>query len=438
MIIFPSLTSLKPIFSRFFAPNSMLLLLAIAPLAGAVEQPLPTLSLHEAVTKTLVQNPTLVAFGHQFEAQAGRVLQAGLKPNPEVALAIEDAFGSGELTGMDSAETTLGISWVLEGQQRRERVNAAQARTSVLEVERDIQRLDAAANSARLYMLTLALQTRLQQAEQAINLARTVAAVIAQRVNTGNSPAAESARARVDLSRRLLEYEDIEHELLVAKRHLAAQWGSTQVEFTAVEGALTQLPKVANYSELKSRLDQNPRLQYFVTSERWEASQLALAKAQSKPQWQLSAGVKYLSATDEQALVTGISVPLGVFDRQQGRIAEARALMALNRAEREAKQIQLDAALYGTHQELLHNLHIVNAYQEEILPALATAITETRRAYDLGRYSYLEWQAVQRDYLDAQNTLIDASLAAHLKAIELERLTGVAIAPAAVNANTNQ
>ncbi|HCS64877.1 MAG TPA: hypothetical protein DIW64_12845 [Cellvibrio sp.] len=439
MLIFPLRTHLKPIRNRFFAPKSLLLLLLIAPFANAAEQsstakqskPTQTLGLQQAVSKTLEQNPTLVAFGHQFEAQAGRVQQAGLKPNPELTLAVEDAFGSGELTGMDSAETTLGISWVLEGHQRRERVNAAQARTSVLDVERDIQRLDAAANSARLYMLALALQTRLQQAEQAIDFARNVVKVIEQRVNAGNSPAAESARAKVELSRRLLEHEDIEHELLVAKRQLAAQWGATQIDFTAVEGTLTQLPKVASYSDLKNRLDQNPRLQYFVTSERLEESQLALAKAQSKHQWRLSAGIKHLSATDDQALVAGVAVPLGVFDRQQGRITEARALMALNRAEREAEQIQLDTNLYGTHQELLHSLHIVNAYQTEILPALATALNETRRAYDLGRYSYLEWQGVQRDYLDAQNTLIEASLAAHLKAIELERLTGVAIAPAA-------
>lgn len=271
MFIFQSLTCKKPISNRFFAPKSLLLLLLlIAPLANAAEQakPVQTLGLQQAVSKTLEQNPTLVAFGYQFEAQAGRVQQAGLKPNPELTLAVEDAFGSGELTGMDSAETTLGISWVLEGQQRRERVNAAQARTSVLEVERDIQRLDAAANSAGLYMLALALQTRLQQAKKAIDFARNVVKVVEQRVNAGNSPTAESARAKVELSRRLLEHEDIEHELLVAKRQLVAQWGLTQVEFTAVEGTLAQMPQVASYSELKSRLDQNPRLQYFVTSER--------------------------------------------------------------------------------------------------------------------------------------------------------------------------
>lgn len=414
-------------------PGSMLLLLLIAAFANGAEQTKSgrTLSLQRAITQTLEHNPTLIAYGHQFEAQTGRLLQAGLKPNPELTLTVEDALGSGELKGMDSAETTLGISWVLEGQLRRERINAAQAQTSVLEVERDIHRLDTSANSARLYILTLALQTRLHQAEQAIQFARDVVNVVEQRVRAGNSPAAESARARVDLSRRLLEQEDIEHELQVAKRQLAAQWNSTHVDFAVVEGTLTQLPKVASYSELKNRLDENPRLQYFATRERWEASQLAVTKAQNKSQWRLSAGVKHLSASDDQALVAGVSIPLGVFDRQQGHITEVRARMALTRAEREAEQIQLDTALYGTHQELLHSLHIVDAYQKEILPALDIALKETRRAYDLGRYSYLEWQAVQRDYLEAQSTLIEASLAAHLKAIELERLTGMAIAPAA-------
>ena len=78
-------------------------------------------------------------------------------------------------------------------------------------------------------------------------------------------------------------------------------------------------------------------MQYFVTSERWEESQLALAKAQNQAQWRVSAGVKHLSQTNDQALLASVSVPLTIFDRQQGRMAEVRANMELNRAEREAE-----------------------------------------------------------------------------------------------------
>lgn len=404
-------------------------LLTLTLISGAVQadESSATLNLQQVISKTLQHNPTLMALGYQFEAQAGRVQQAGLKPNPELSLAVEDALGSGAFQGIDSAETTFGISWVLNGAVRGASVKAEQVQGDVLETERDIQRLDAAASSAGFYMLVLSLQARFQQAQQSVSLAREVVKTLQQRAD--KTPAAEVARAKVEVSRRLLELEDIEHELLVAKRQLSAQWGATQVAFKALKGSLDQLPKVASYADLKNRLDQHPRLQFFATRERLQASQLALAQAQNKPQWRLSAGVKNLSASDDQALVASIAVPLTLFDRQQGRIKTAQANTAMNQAERDAQRQLMEVALFAAHQELLHSLHIVHAYQQEILPELNTALSETRRAYDLGRYSFLEWQAVQREFLDAKTALIDASLAAHLRAIEIERLTGVSIAP---------
>ena len=387
----------------------------------------PALSWQDAITRTLAENPSLKALGYQLSAQAGRVQQAGLKPNPELALSLEDALGSGDFKGMDKTETSVTISWVLEGSVRNQRVKAAEARTSVLEVEQDIQRIDAAATTARIYITALALQTRLEQTDEATTLARNVLKVIDARVKAGKAPSAEAARAKVDLSRRLLAHEDVEHEFAVALRQLSAQWGAKEVGFAQVRGNIFTLPEATPYSELQRKLNENPRLDYFVTSERWEESQLALAKAQTQAQWRVSAGVKHLSATNDQALLAGLSVPLNVFDRQQGRMAEARANMELNRAEGEAERVRLDAAIFGLHQELLHSLHIIKSYRKDILPSLESALDDTRRAYDLGRYSYLEWQAVQREFLEAKSTLVEACVAAHLKAIEIERLTGVAL-----------
>lgn len=449
-------TSKKPTCNRFFAPtlrkhvnvrrhakvlaNSLLIASAwmfschssiaaevSASSSAVLASQESTLSWQDAITRTLAENPSLKAFGYQLSAQAGRVQQAGLKPNPELALNVEDALGSGDFKSMDKAETSVSISWVLEGSVRNQRVKTAEARTSVLEVEQDIQRIDAAATTARIYITALALQTRLQQTDEAITLARNVLKVIDTRVKAGKAPSAEAARAKVDLSRRLLAHEDVEHELAVALRQLSAQWGAKDVSFAQVRGNIFTLPEVTLYSELQRKLNDNPRLHYFVTSERWEESQLALAKAQTQAQWRVSAGVKHLSATNDQALLAGVSVPLNVFDRQQGRMAEARANMELNRAEREAERVRLDAAIFGLHQELLHSLHIIKSYRNDILPSLESALDDTRRAYDLGRYSYLEWQAVQREFLEAKSTLVEACVAAHLKAIEIERLTGVAL-----------
>lgn len=429
----------KPRLNRFFKQYLPLgvLLFAISPSHAedsvTRKSSAPPLLWHEAITQTLAKNPSLVAFGYQLSAQAGRVQQAGTKTNPEVSLIVEDALGTGNYSGLDQAEANLGISWVLNSTQRQQRATTAQARTSVLEIEQDIQRLDAAATTARLYINVLALQARRQQTLEAIDLARDAVKVINSRVNAGKSPSAEVARAKVDLSRHLLAHEDIEHELSIARHQLAAQWGDTDATYGDVRGDIFTLPHPTSFADLKSRFQNNPRLNYFVSTERLEESQIALAKAESRPQWKVSTGLKHSAVNGDQALMLGVSVPIGLFDRQQGRIAEARANIQLSRAEREAERVRLDAAVFGLHQELLHNLHLIKAYRNGILPQLDIALTETRRAYDLARYSYVEWQSVQRELLEAKNSLIDASVNAHLKAIEIERLTGVAVTPHAQN-----
>ena len=64
------------------------------------------------------------------------------------------------------------------------------------------------------------------------------------------------------------------------------------------------------------------------------------------------------------------------------------------------------------------------------MPQLEQALEDTRRAFELGRYSYLEWRAVQGELLEANESLLENSIDAHGIAIEIERLTGVALAPA--------
>jgi outer membrane protein, heavy metal efflux system len=425
----------KPIISRFFIKELASLMripvcasvLASLMISTPVNAQSAKLTWQEAARLTLEHSPALTAFGYQLDAQVGRIQQAGVKPNPEFSLTIENAAGSGEFKSMDSAETTLGISWILDGKQRRERVKTAEAANAVLIAERDIKRLDALAGTARWYAQAMALQAQATQATVAVNTAEESVKFIGQRVRAGNSPAAELARAEVELANRRLEREDISHEQAIVHRQLAAQWGETLAPFTAVNADIHQIPAIVSYPELQARLKQHPRLQYLVTRERFEESHIALAQSQGKAQWRVSAGIRQLAATDDQALVAGVSVPLTVFDRQQGRVAEARALAALSRAERDAEQVAIDTAVFSLHQELSHSLHTLHSYSTQIIPALEKALNETRRAYDSGRYSYQEWVGVQRELLNAQQRYIDTALAAHLQSIEIERLTGISI-----------
>lgn len=387
-----------------------------------------TISLNEAVTKTLTRNPELVAFGYQRQAQDGRVLQAGLAPNPELSFTVENALGTGNYSGMDSAETTLSIAWILEREIRQRRIDSARAGVSLLAVETDIKRLDAAAETARWFFDCLSAQTRRVNAMEAVRLAQETVKAVQERVTAGKSPQAELSRAQAELARMKLEQEDIEHELTSARRRLAAQWGESEPQFTRVNGDLMVLPDVASFENLKTRIRENPDLARFLSKQRVDEAELRLARAQSKPGWRVSAGVRRLEISDDEALVASITLPLALRNRNQGRIAEAQANLAQTSADADAARIRNETLLFVIYQELQHSLHRTGTYRDDVIPRLEQALTETRSAYDLGRYSYFEWRTVQQDLLEARSALLEASVDAHQKAIEIERLTGVRIA----------
>jgi len=116
---------------------------------------------------------------------------------------------------------------------------------------------------------------------------------------------------------------------------------------------------------------------------------------------------------------------LAVRDRNQGRITEARANLARTEAETAAARVYIETALFVLYQELKHNLELAQRLNQDVIPRFERALADTRRAYELGRYSYFEWSVVQAELLGANNDLLEANIGAHRIIIEIERLTGV-------------
>ena len=418
-----------PLTYRFGACTLLLLFVATARANPSADG--SAVSLNDAIVRTLERNPALVAFGHQIEAQEGRVLQSGLRPNPEFRISVEDALGTGALEGFDLAETTLSLAWVLERGKRERRVDAARAGVSLLEVDAEIRRLDAAAETARRFLDSLALQEQLVLSDEAIRLAEETVTNVGQRVRAGGTPEADLARAEAELARVRLDREDLGHELLSSNRRLAAQWGDTRPEFTRVRGGISELPTPDSFASLVSRIDGNPNVARYLSEKRLREAELRLAEAEARPDWQLSAGVRRLEQLNDQAFVAGITIPLATRNRNQGRIAEARARLAMADADRTATRVQIETQIFALYQELQHSLHRAATLHEEILPRVERALADTERAYAAGRYGYFELRVVQAEVLAARTALIEASIDAHRHVIEIERLTGTTLSSSA-------
>jgi cobalt-zinc-cadmium efflux system outer membrane protein len=407
---------------RALACAGLLILGTSAPVEGQ------GITLEDAMAYALEHNPELIAFGYQRNAARGRVVQAGLAPNPELTVALDDALGSDEFRGFDSAETTVSLGWVLERSVRERRVEAARAQASLSGIDAEILSVDVAAETARRFVTVLANQARAVTASEAVRLAEESVQVVRRRVEAGRTPQADLARAEAALATAKLARDDVEHELAAARHRLAAQWGETTPNFARVRGDPFALPGTEPFATLRRRIEQNPDIARYVTKQRLGEADLRLAEAQRKPAWEARLGLRRLESTDDQALVAGITIPLAVRDRNQGRIAEARAVIDQTHADERAARVRIETALFALYQALQHGLQRANTLREEIIPRIGSALAETRAAYELGRYSYFEWRAVQAELIEARRALIDASIDVHRNVIEIERLTGVRVA----------
>jgi cobalt-zinc-cadmium efflux system outer membrane protein len=389
--------------------------------AGAI------IGLDEAIEKTLTRNPSLIAFGYQIEAQRGRLIQSELRPNLELGVLVENALGSGEFDGIDRAETTLSLGWILERGKQKARVATARANVSVFESEAEIRRIDAAATTARLFLESLANQTQLVQTQDAVTLAEATVNAVGERVRAGRTPDAELARAEAQLARTQLAREDVEHELKTSNHRLAAQWGERQPDFLKFSGDLHKVPEIEDFGRLLARIGKNPELSRYLTVQRLSEAELRLAESEAKPNWRMNAGVRRLEQSNDQALVAGITIPLALRNRNQGRIAEARANLAGVEAKQVATRLQLETQLFAFYQELQHSLHRTKTLREQVLPRVEKALADTQRAYTAGRYGYFELQLVQSEVLSTRAALVEASIDTHKRLIEIERLTGTVI-----------
>ena len=388
-----------------------------------------SISLDDAIVSTLTRSPELLAFNYALDAQDGRIVQAGLSPRPELGVSVENVLGTGNARGLSGVEATVSIAWVLEGGLRQRRIDTARAGSQVLAAEADVMRLDAAAETARHYTEALAQQMRRDIADQALTLAEQTVAAIRARVDAGTTLTAELSRAQAALARRVLYREDIDHELEAAYHRLAAQWGELSPAFSHVEGDPLNLPTLAPFTELVSRIDQNPELSRYLSEQRLHDAKLRLAQAQSQGLWRFNAGIKRMQSTSDTGFVAGITIPLNRGNNNQGRIAEARANLQRSVASEDAARVRIQTALLVLYLELEHSIHRVDALRDNVIPRFEKALSESRRAYELGRYSYLEWLQAQNDVLDSRSELAEASIQAHLRMIEIERLTGIRLVP---------
>jgi cobalt-zinc-cadmium efflux system outer membrane protein len=135
-------------------------------------------------------------------------------------------------------------------------------------------------------------------------------------------------------------------------------------------------------------------------------------------------GVRRLSETRDTALIMQLSIPLPVFDRNQGAILEARYQLARAGEERRAAEVRVLTDLAATYAELSSAFTEATALQNEVLPGAQSAFEAFSEGYRQGKFGFLDVLDAQRTLFEARGRYIEALTAYHRAVTEMERLIG--------------
>ncbi|MFE8646412.1 TolC family protein [Sphingomonas sp. NCPPB 2930] len=377
------------------------------------------LSMGDAVRRALAANPDLSAVRREWEATAGALTQAGLRPNPEAGFVQED-IRNGRRT------STLQVTVPIErGGKRDARIAVASRVRQQAESGVEQYRADVRAAVITHYFGVLLAKERLKLAQESLVLSSDSADAAGKRVQAGKVSPVEETRARVAQAAAQAELARAESDVRVARQRLSSLWGDTVSTYGDLAGALV-LPAEGLPDEfVHQRLQASPPLRRArLEVERWRAS-VNLEKARSVVDVAVTAGAKRDQASGTTMAVVGLSVPIPLFDRNQGNIAEAVSREYKAQDELAAAEVRLASQVSQAREQLRAARTEALTLQRDAVPGARSAYQAASQGFTLGKFSYLEALDAQRTLIGTQAQYLRALSDTYQAAAELERLLGI-------------
>lgn len=359
-------------------------------------------------------------------ARARRDVAARLLPaNPS----LEVGAGRRSLeAGATDVDRSIELSQQIEiGGQRGARIDAAEAELHTARASADAaERLVAAdvlAAAARVVQDREALSLVREQRDAAERLAE----VSRARTQKGVAAPFESELAEAARIQALREERAAALDLSQAEGLLAAAVGADAQLAAGAALPSVSRPQVAIAEMEQSAIEHQPEVIAAQNEVKAGQARAALLRRERIPDVTIAAGYKH----EEQADVIGgrLSVPLPLFRRNQGEIAEqeARTAQAAARSRQAELRVRLSVrAAYGSWQRAQD---AVKGISGDLETRLRADVESLRKAYERGTLQLPLVLASLREVQAARRTVLDARTEAVLASIELARVAALSPCP---------
>ena len=390
------------------------------------------ITLDEAIQMALQHNHNLLAARTTIPQAEAEETTANLRPNPSLFADWEylplgspahqnpNLYG-GHSTGdylHDNTEGDIGLSYLLErGKKRQHRLQAAkditaQTRSLVTDNERGLT-----FSVASLFVSVQLAQSTIELAEKDLKSFQKTVELGELRFNKGAISEDDYLKIKLQLLQFETDYQQAELAKIQALSDLRQLLGYESVSADYdVAGPFDYQPLNGNLEDFQLKALQNrPDLraaQQGVTAAR---SQYELQRAIGKPDVTVQGNYSHVNAINA-ATVYG-SIPLPIFNRNQGEIARTRSAIIQAQEQEKATNGQALTDVRDAYDGLRVSDRIVQLYRSGYLDVAQKDRDIAEYAYQRGAVSLLDFLDAERNYRATQLAYRQA-LASYLLALE--------------------
>ena len=384
--------------------NSVLVAVAVVFLmAGTASAQAPVLiSFDQAVDLALTHSHDLKANQTLIQQGQAQELTASLRPNP--TLTADSLFMPLDPNNytLDNLNTTQefdsGVSYLFErGGKRQRRIDAARGATAVTRYQVDDFKRTLISKVAQQFINAQLAQSLLDFANKDLASFQQTVNISEERYKAGAISEGDLLKIKVQLLQFQTDVSSAQVAKVQALANLRQLLGYDAVPANYdVEGELTFQPLTVNLDDLKLRaLKLRPDLLAAQQGVHAAQSQIALAKANGKVD--VTGSLEYSHVAAQNTFGVAVSVPLPIFDRNQGEIERTR--FALTQSQQLAESAS-DAVLT----DVRNNYEAFQTNQQIVQLYLSGYLNQAKESRDISAYAYKRGAASLLDFLDAERS----------------------------------
>ena len=375
------------------------------------------LTWQEVRDKFEAANPTLRAGQIGVDESRAQEITAYLRPNPGLALTVDGtqiAPHKGVWRPFTGTFESPAISYLHERQHKRElRLESAQDATKVaVSSQSDLER-GLLFNLRSAFVGTLQAKAVLQVARDNLEYWDHVLKISRDRLQAGDI-------AQIDLDRLELQRVQFESDVQTADVNLRTAKiqlltllnDRTPVDQFDVSGPFEYNDQLAPLDDFRQTAQDNrPDLRAALQSVEKARTdhRLAVAMGSTDPTW--SAWYTHNSSNNNpfgiNTLGVGVSIPLRIFDRNQGEKLRTQLDIDRNQKLLDATQAQVFSDVDSAYAVVNSNLILLRPYKSKYLEQAGRVRDTIRFSYEHGGASLLDFLSAEDDYRSVQLSYVN-------------------------------